>query len=176
MLEGIYFDNVIMHSQTRVYPSEPQITAGLIVGTEAIYRYSLRESDYPTLTVVDEITDAEGNVIPAGHYELALSDDRDFLILIQSKKAIAIMPVFKVEIDVSQYSQVRDDKSLKKQKKLQEEIEKTNQKRAKRGMRPITKEDDIYSQASIEYISNGNYFLITYERADVRAWAAIKAK
>ena len=95
MIEGVYVDNIMMHSETRVYPTQPQITAGLIVGTQAIYRYALRESSYPTLSLVDELSDGQGNVIPPGHYELALSDDRDFLILIQSKQPIAIIPVFK---------------------------------------------------------------------------------
>ena len=84
MLEGVYVDNIMMHSETRVYPTEPQITAGLGVGTESFYRYGLRESSYPTLSLVDELKDAYGNIIPPGHYELALSDERDFLILIQS--------------------------------------------------------------------------------------------
>lgn len=175
MLEGVYVENIMMHSETRVYPLEPQITAGILVGTEAIYRYGLRESSYPTLSLVDELTDGKGNKIPAGHYELALSDDRDFLILIQSKKALAIIPVFKVDIDMSQYSEVRDKKSLKNQKKKEKEIAKTNQKRAKKGMPLITEEDDIYQEASIEYIPAGNYYLIRYERADVKAWGAIKA-
>lgn len=175
MLEGVYVDNIMMHSETRVYPSEPQITAGLIVGTEAIYRYGLRESSYPTLSLVDELTDGKGNVIPAGHYELALSDERDFLILIQSKRPLAIIPVFKVDIDMSEYSQVRDKKSLKKQKKEEKEIAKTNKKRAKQGMPPVNDEEDIYQEASIEYVPAGNYYLIRYERGDVKAWGAIKA-
>lgn len=175
MLEGVYVDNIMMHSETRVYPSEPQITAGLIVGTEAIYRYGLRESSYPTLSLIDELTDGKGNVIPAGHYELALSDERDFLILTQSKRPLAIIPVFKVDIDMSQYSQVRDKKSLKKQKKEEKEIAKTNKKRAKQGMPPVNDEEDIYQEASIEYVPAGNYYLIRYERGDVKAWGAIKA-
>lgn len=175
MLEGVYVDNIMMHSETRPYPPEPQITAGILPGTESIYRYGLRESSYPTLSLVDELTDGNGNIIPAGHYELALSDERDFLILIQSKKAIAIIPVFKVDIDMSQYSQIRDKKSLKKQKKEEKEIAKTNKKRAKQGMPPVSEEEDIYQEASIEYVSAGNYYLIRYERADVKAWGAIKA-
>lgn len=175
MLEGVYVDNIMMHSETRAYPSEPQITAGILTGTEAIYRYGLRESSYPTLSLVDEVTDGRGNIIPPGHYELALSDERDFLILIQSKKALAIIPVFKVDIDMSQYSQVRDKKSLKKQKKEEKEIAKTNKKRAKQGMPLISEEEDIYQEASIEYVPAGNYYLIRYERADVKAWGAIKA-
>ena len=65
MLEGVYVDNIMMHSETRVYPTEPQITAGLIVGSQSFYKYSLRESTYPTLSIVDEISDAQGNTIPA---------------------------------------------------------------------------------------------------------------
>ncbi len=175
MLEGVYVDNIMLHSETRVYPTEPQITAGLIVGSQSFYKYSLRESTYPTLSIVDEISDAQGNTIPAGHYELALSDERDFLILIQSRKAIAIIPVFKVDVDMSQYSVVRDNKSLRKQKKEDKEIAKTNRKRERKGLPLIDKdEDDIYQEASIEYIPNGGYYLIRYERGDVKAWGAIK--
>lgn len=175
MLEGVYVDNIMMHSETRVYPTEPQITAGLIVGSQSFYKYSLRESTYPTLSIVDKISDAQGNTIPAGHYELALSDDRDFLILIQSRKAIAIIPVFKIDIDMSQYSVVRDNKALRKQKKEAKEIAKTNQKREKKGLPLINKnEDEIYQEASIEYVPQGGYYLIRYERGDVKAWGAIK--
>lgn len=175
MLEGMYVDNIMMHSETRVYPQEPQETAGLTVGTESFYKYSLRESSYPTLSLADEISDGQGNIIPRGHYELALSDERDFLILIQSKKVVAIFPVFKIEIDMSEYEQVRDKKSLKKQKKQEKEIAKTNRKREKKGMPPIDPDENIYQEASIEYVPAGNYYLIKYERADVRAWSAIKA-
>lgn len=158
MLEGVYVDNIMIHSETRVYPTEPQITAGLIVGSQSFYKYSLRESTYPTLSIVDKISDAQGNTIPAGHYELALSDDRDFLILIQSRKAIAIIPVFKIDIDMSQYSVVRDNKALRKQKKEAKEIAKTNQKREKKGLPLINKdEDEIYQEASIEYVPKGGY-------------------
>ena len=174
MFEGAFVDNIMMHSETRAYPVEPQITAGLIVGSQSFYKYSLRESTYPTLSLVDEIRDEFGNVIPPGHYELALSDEKDFLILIQSKVAIAIIPVFKVEIDMSEYEIVKDKKALKREKKEQKEIEKTNKKRATQGMPPITEEDDIYQEASIEYIESGSYYLIRYERADVKAWGAIK--
>ncbi len=174
MIEGLYVDNIMMHSETRVYPAEPQITAGLIVGSQSFYKYSLRESSYPTLSLVDELTDGQGHVIPPGHYELALSDERDFLILIQSKKAVAIIPVFKIDIDMSQYEVVRDKKALKKKKKEEKEIAKTNKKRERKGLPLITQEDEIYQEASIEYIRDGGYYLIRYERGDVKAWGAVK--
>jgi len=174
MLEGVYVDNIMMHSETRAYPVEPQISAGLVVGTQSFYKYALRESSYPTLTLAYELSDNNGNTVPPGHYELALSDEKDFLILIQSKKAIAIIPVFKVEIDMSQYEQVRDRKALRKKKKEEKQIAKTNKKREKAGMPPVNEEEDIYQEASIEYIPSGSYYLIRYERGDVKAWGAIK--
>lgn len=176
ILEGIFFENAMLHSETRPYPQYPTITAGVMTGTQSIYRYGLRESTYPTLSIVDEISDGQGNIIPAGHYELALSDDRQFLILIQAKKPIAVMPVFKVEVSMDKKSQVHDNKSLREQKKKNKEIIKTNKKRAKVGMPPINDDDDIYQEATMEYIKDGDYFLIRYERADVKAWAAIKAQ
>jgi hypothetical protein len=174
MIEGMYVDNIMMHSETRVYPVEPQETAGLELGSQSIYKYSLRESSYPTLSIVEDIKDSQGNRIESGHYELALSDERDFFILIQTKKAIAIIPVFKVEVDMSRYEQVRDKKSLKREQKEKKEIAKTNRKREKQGMPPVNEEQDIYQEASIEYQPAGDYYLIKYERGDVRAWGAIK--
>ena len=42
-------------------------------------------------------------------------------------------------------------------------------------MPPISKEDDISQEAEIEYVRDlGGYYLIKYERGDVRAWGAVK--
>lgn len=173
-LEGMFYENLMLHSETRPYPQYPTITAGLMVGTQAIYRYGLRESSYPTLSIVDEITDGKGHIIPPGHYELALSDDRQFLILIESKQPLAIMPVFKVEVTMDEKPQIHDAKSLREKNKKEKEIAKTNRRREKKGMPPVNKEEEIYQEATMEYIKDGGYFLIRYERGDVKAWAAIK--
>ncbi len=175
MLEGMYVENILMHPESRAYPQYPTITAGDTLGTQSIYRYSLRESSYPTLSIVDTLSDGQGNYIYPGHYELALSDEMDFLILIQGKQPIAILPVFKLEIETSEKSQIMDNKALKKKKKRDKEIAKTNKKRAKVGMPPINDEEEIYQEASIEYIKSGGYYLIRYERGDVKAWSAIKS-
>ena len=175
MLEGMYFENVIMHPETRVYPQYPITTGGEFLGSDSVYRYGLRESSYPTLTIVDEISNGEGEIIPAGHYELALSDDKQFLILIEAKQPIAIIPVFKTDITMDAKPQIHDNKSLKAQRKKDKEIIKTNKKRAKEGMPPIDQEEQVYKEASMEYIKEGNYYLIRYENGDIKAWAAIKA-
>ena len=151
ILEGMFYENAMLHSETRPYPQYPTITAGLMVGTQAIYRYGLRESSYPTLSIVDEITDGKGHIIP-----------------------LAIMPVFKVEVTMDEKPQIHDAKSLRAKNKKEKEIAKTNRRREKKGMPPVNKEEEIYQEASMEYIKDGGYFLIRYERGDVKAWAAIK--
>ena len=173
MFEGVFVENIMMHSETRTYPPMPQQTAGFMSGMQSFYKYSLRNSDYPTLSIADEISDGLGNKILPGHYELALTDEHDYLILIQSKVPIAVIPVFRLEIDTSGYEVVHDKKTLKKEKKEELEVAKTNKKRAKVGMRPIDKADEIYQEATMEYNPNG-YYVIMYERGDIRAWGAVK--
>lgn len=175
ILEGMYFENAMLHSETRVYPQYPMITSGLMEGMDSVYKYGLRESSYPTLSMAYELSDGMGNKIPAGHYELALSDDRQFLLIIESKQPRAIIPVFRVETAMSTEGQVHDRKTLKEKKKRDKEIAKTNKKRAKTGMPPVNPDEDIYQQADIEYIKDGDYFLIRYERGDVKAWGAVKS-
>ncbi len=173
MLEGLYTEKILTFPEIRPYPVHPQETSGVGLGSQAIYRYSLRDSDYPILIIVDKISDTEGNLIPAGHYELALSDERDFLILMQTKNPVAIIPVFKVEEDKEAYNKEFDKDYQKMKKKREKEREKTNKKRAEVGMPPD--EEKVHMRATIEYIKDGNYYLIKYERGTIRAWGAIKS-
>ena len=48
MIEGIYTDTVLMHPTIRAYPPQPQNMSGIRMGSQAIYRYALDDSDYPT--------------------------------------------------------------------------------------------------------------------------------
>lgn len=173
MLEGIYTETVLMHSEVRPRPIEPQSTGGVILGSQSIYRYSLRDSDYPVLIIVDKIMNEEGDMILPGHYELALSDERDFLILMQTKNPIAIIPVFKVEEDKEAFNQNNDKEYQKILEKRKKEREKTNKKRARKGMPPD--EEKIHMEAEIEYVKDGDYYLLKYERGTIRAWGAIKS-
>lgn len=172
MLDANFSNNTLTFPETRPYPIEPQETSGTTFGSQAIYRYSLKESDYPILIIIDEIADASGDKIPSGHYELALSDERDFLIILQSKEPLAIVPVFRLEEDKDVYKKP-NRKEKKRLKRLKKEREDTNAKRARVGMPPD--EDKIYMEASIEYIKDGDYYLLKYERGSIRAWGAIKA-
>ena len=74
----------------------PVIPSGLTVHQKSIYRYSIPTDEQPTLTILNYIPDYNGNFIKPGHYELALSNDKEFMYLIESKDLIAVIPVFKM--------------------------------------------------------------------------------
>lgn len=172
MLEGVFAENVLTHPNVRPYPPQPQETSGYYVGTQAIYRYSLKDSDYPTLIITDPLFDNAGGVINSGYYELALSDMRDFLILIQSKNPVAVIPVIKIEEDATEAARLNNKKVKKELKKEEKARKDTNEKRAKVGMKPD--EPEIHMEASIEYVPNGQYYLIKYQRGAIKAWGAFK--
>lgn len=172
MLEGVFAENVLTHPNVRPYPQQPQETSGYYVGIQAIYRYSLKDSDYPTLIITDPLFDNAGGVINSGYYELALSDMRDFLILIQSKNPVAVIPVIKIEEDATEAARLNNKKVKKELKKEEKARKDTNEKRSKVGMKPD--EPEIHMEASIEYVPNGQYYLIKYQRGAIKAWGAFK--
>lgn len=172
MLEGVFAENVLTHPNVRPYPQQPQETSGYYVGTQAIYRYSLKDSDYPTLIITDPLFDNAGGVITSGYYELALSDMRDFLILIQSKNPVAVIPVIKIEEDATEAARLNNKKVKKELKKEEKARKDTNEKRSKVGMKPD--EPEIHMEASIEYVPTGQYYLIKYQRGAIKAWGAFK--
>jgi len=173
MLEGQFVDYAFKFENLRYYAVEPSRDFSTTLGGNPIYKYSLKDSDYPNLIIIDPIKDAEGNILPAGYYELALSDMMDFFILMQAKQPIAIFPVFKVESDASQQDRENDKEYKKLKKKEEKERKKVNKKRKEAGMNED--EEKIYMEADIEYIEEGDYFLIKYERGPIRAWSAIKS-
>ena len=62
------------------YPMNP---SGITVHEKSIYRYSIPTDEQPTLSIIDYIPDYNGNFIKPGYYQLALSDDKEFLYLIE---------------------------------------------------------------------------------------------
>lgn len=173
IFEGAFVDNAFKFEDLRNYAIMPSDMFSTSDGANSIYKYSLKESDYPTLILTDPLKDEEGHVLIPGHYELAISDMRDYFILMQSKKPLAIFPVFKVEEDMSQIEREKDKDYKKIKKKQEKERKKVNKKRREAGM--SEDEEKILMEASIEYIEDGGYFLIKYERGTIRAWSAIKS-
>lgn len=159
----------------------PVIPSGVTIHEKPIYRYSIPNEEQPTVIISDYIPDHNGNFVKPGYYQLALSDDREFLYLIQSKDLIAIIPVFKLAENEKEmrklYSSKKDlTKKEKKEiakKKRQEKFKKViDAKYAKTGATPPQEYEHM--DGSVEYVKDGGYYLFMYEKGYIRAWGAIK--
>lgn len=170
--------NVRVIDETLLYPRYP---SGMLENQSAIYRYQHSNLNEPILRLVDYISDYNGNYIAPGMYELALSDDKEFLLLIQSKKLIAVIPVFKLAENQAEVEKIRKKQKMQNRKikrpKLRY-IDKMNailrEKYAEDAITPP--EEFVYMKAEIEFIEDGGYYLITYENGAYRAWGAIKTR
>ena len=96
------------------------------------------------------------------------------MLLTQSQKLIATIPVFKVEETRSkeQLAQPMDKKSQKKFDKEEKKKAKKNKKLIAEGK--MLTEPGIYNTASIEYDIKNDYYVIYYERGSIKAWGALK--
>ena len=159
----------------------PVIPSGITVHQGTIYRYSIPTDEQPALLIPDYIPDHNGNFIAPGYYQLALSDDREFLYLIESKDLRAIIPVFKIaENEREMHKLYAKNKELTKQEKQERARKKRQQKYkdiidkkyAKTGATPPQEYEHM--DATIEYIKEGGYYLIMYEKGYIRAWGAVK--
>lgn len=173
--------NVRVIDETKLYPRYP---SGLMDGQDILYRYGYSDSKHPILRIVDYISDYNGKYIKPGLYELALSDDKEFLLIIETGKLVAVVPVFKLaenQVEVEKYREEQDVKSgkkiLKRKKhKYKERIRKILAfKYAQDAITPEP-EEYVYQNAMIEYIPEGGYYLLTYENGMYRAWGAIKTR
>ncbi len=159
----------------------PVIPSGITVHQKSIYRYSIPTDEQPTLLISDYIPDHNGNFISPGYYQLALSDDREFLYLIESKELRAIIPVFKIAENEREVHKLyapkkeltKREKQERAKKKRQEKIKEViNKKYAVSGATPPQEYEHM--EAEIEYIKEGGYYLIRYEKGFIRAWGAVK--
>lgn len=162
------------------YPATP---SGITVHQKTIYRYSVPTDEQPTLTILNYIPDYNGNFIKPGHYELALSGDKEFLYLIESKDLVAVIPVFKIaenKKELRRYYEKtknldKEDKKIIAKKKRKEKFQKIiDAKYAQTGATPPKEYEHM--EAAIEYVKDGGYYLIMYEKGFIRAWGAIKIK
>lgn len=149
--------------------------SGINPGEKAEEIYAKPSSTNPTLIISSALYDNDRNVIMPGYYELVLSGDRTMLRLTQQGQDVAIIPVFKIEEDKTQEAE-NQPMSNKEQRKFDKEQKKKENKRKKQIRKgeipdlPV----QIYTNATIEYDEQGDYYLIKYERGRIRAWAAIK--
>lgn len=186
MFDGIFtpvLRDIEYLAPTAPYPRNP---SGITIHEKSIYRYAIPTDEQPTLIIKDYIPDYNGNFIVPGHYQLALSDDKEFLYIIESKNLIATIPVFKLAENTVELKKYQDknkilSKKEKRKKEKEERLKKQKEKRqaiiekkyAETGA-TLPNKEYIHLEAHIDYIKEGGYYLIRYEKGTIRAWGAIK--
>ena len=186
MLDGILMPalrDIDYLAPTAPYPRNP---SGVTIHEKTIYRYSIPTDEQPVLIIKDAIPDYNGNFIEPGYYQLALSDDREFLYLIESRELIAVIPVFKLAENEAELKKYRD-KNKELTKLERKELEKETRKRKREEKRKkiietkyaqtgatLPQKEYTHMEASIDYVSEGGYYLVRYEKGFLRAWGAIK--
>lgn len=171
--------NVKVIDETLLYPLYP---SGMHENQSAIARYQHSNLKEPILKLADYICDYNGNYIAPGMYELALSDDKEFLLLIESHNLIAVIPVFKLaenqaEVEKIRKAQAQKNRKIKRPKvRYQEKMRAILRKKYAETAITPPEEDYVYMNAEIEYVEDGGYYLITYENGAYRAWGAIKVR
>ena len=173
MIDGIVtpdyqdMDLVMPHAPYPIYPG------GLLDEGKSHVRYALPSIQSPTLTIVDYIYSEDGTpVIHPGHYTVELSETKEMILLIQAYDVVARIPVFLLEEDEAEVQKQYDKKEQKKAKKEKKKRERIQKKYDEFGIKP--KPPYVYSNAEIEYIKDGSYYRIKYEKGSIRAWGAIK--
>ena len=105
LIDGDLPPNYKVIDETLLYP---RIPSGLTEGQNSLVRYTHSSLKEPILKIVDYIYDYRGNYISPGMYELALSDDKEFLLLIESHNLIAVIPVFKLAQNQAEVERQRE--------------------------------------------------------------------
>ncbi len=132
------------------------------------YFHPLPKTQRPNMINPFVLHDGE-NTLEPGYYEVALSDDKRYLLLIQSRQLKALVPALKVVV------QQQSDADLNKR---QEEFEKEKKKlkRKKRNVKRLenqyANEEELDMSAKI-YDSKKGYYVIEYNRKNVYAWGYI---
>lgn len=174
MIDGIVTPD--WQSMDEVMPKAPYpiYRGGLTDDQKSHVLYALPSIKSPTLVIVDAIYSEDGTpVVLPGHYTLELSADKTMLLLIQAYDVIARIPVFKFEEDEEEVQKQYDKKEQRKQKKEKKKNERIQKKYDEFGLK-YEPEPYVYSNAEIEYIPENSYFLIKYEKGNIRAWGAVK--
>lgn len=150
---------------------QPVYKSGLIDDEKSIYTHGYTGSKHPTLALPYNLTDNEGNSIPAGFYEIVLSENKKFLLFIESNKLKAKIPVFKLI----------ENKTIEDKELEPENIKKVNKKDAKRKAKakPVRKPSNYFELRERMLISakivdtKHPYYIVEYSDASNKAYAYI---
>lgn len=155
---------------TRPYQSEK---AGIRCFEKGHIRFAYPDSTYPVLLIDKFLFDDEGIALPVGYYELGLSNDKNFLLLSQSKNIIARIPVYLYEEIIPDEEEQQKEEKKKKERQKQKEAADALLTSQKYDVEKIEKRLDVWAKL-IDY--DDDYYIIEYRRYNIKAYGAVPKK
>ena len=149
-----------------LFPYKTQ-TVGIYDKEKAKYTLSLEKTQNPNMICPYTLRSGEDTLEP-GYYEVALSDDKRYLLLIQSRELKALVPAIKVVIQKNSGAYEKRVKEIEKEKaKLKKKRKKTDKlDKELANMRELELNAKIYD-------SKEGYYIIEYHSFNVHAWGYV---
>lgn len=139
------------------YPFYP---AGIYSADKMQYKHGPESTEYPNLTLPNNLYDKYGNTIPAGYYMVAISEDLHYLNLYQSKELKGRVKIVKL------VEEMRTQEELNKEAELIGKIKTYEMKHKLKKMRKAQEdyqafldEEAAKNYAEIEDSGRGYYIL-----------------
>ena len=130
----------------------------------------------PILVLDDDIITKNGYGLVKGFYEVDVSSDNNFLLLIQSGKTKAKIPIISWQRikDLPQNKIEYKKISPKKQAKIEEKERKEKAKKTKKYQKGQNPDDYIYSKVELKFDRETQSYIIIWEYQNSRAIGAFK--
>lgn len=162
MLIDANFDLIAFYTEKEVLPY-PRYTSGGDKGTDSIYQYALPEKDAPILVIEKDIIYDDGTGLKTGFYQVTLSDDYDFLLLFESGKLKAKIPITSISH--------RSEAKLEKQKPKKQRNWFKTQDKFNKGK---DSKEFLYRKATLNFDPPTNSYVLIYERGNIKAVGVMK--
>lgn len=164
MFDDFHIPKIREFEDLITFPAEK---TGIYDRDKAKYTLSLDKTANPNMICPFALYDGEDYLQP-GYYEVALSDDRRYLLLIQSRELKALIPAIKVVV------QKRSDSYEKRVQEIEQEKEKLKKKNktTKKLDAELVNMKELEIRAKI-YDSKEGYYIIEYQKFNVYAWGYV---
>ena len=137
---------------------------------DPIYKFAYPNTKYPIIIIPDKILlDDDFNYLNPGYYEVAISNDEKFILLIQAKKLILKVYIINFE------KKIKDTKLYEDEAILKEKLEEFKFKKKKKKILEIEDALKIIEQKKsfnikAQFITNEpKYYIIKYEDENYKA-------
>ncbi len=149
-------------------PKEDLYYSGEKDETKLIDKYSKRK-ELPVLVLEDDIINSEGYGLKKGFYNVVPDEYNDFLLIYQTGKLKAKVPVVKIHV-----VEVSNPKQQKPKKMSERAYKKYKEKEYRKYLKGINPEEYDYKTVEIQYIQEQNAWLIIYKASNLELSGIIK--